>query len=116
LRVLIVDDDPVITHYVTEILKHREIEIRPSRGETACADAVLFKPDIVVLDPMLPGVDGREIARQLRARDVPIVVMSSSSEARIELESLGAKAYLEKPFSLGTLLRVMRDTATSAAH
>jgi len=111
-RVLIVEDDEEIAHALQRSLRLEGYEVRLARdGESALADARSYVPDLVLLDLGLPGVDGIEVARRLRADgDVPILMLTARDalEARVEGLDSGADDYLVKPFERQELLARLR--------
>lgn len=101
--VLVVDDEPIVREMVVRYLEREGFEALES-GDGVAALRLLEgrHPDLVVLDVMLPGVDGLEICRQLRARsDLPVILLTARSEEadRIVGLELGADDYITKPFS-----------------
>ncbi|WP_078910650.1 response regulator transcription factor [Streptomyces sp. NRRL S-87] len=102
-RVLVVDDDPTVAEVVTGYLRragHR-VDHAPD-GPTALEAAARHDPDLVVLDLMLPGIDGLEVCRRLRAeRPVPVIMLTARGDEddRIAGLELGADDYVTKPFS-----------------
>lgn len=109
--VLIADDDPDILLLISLTLERDGYDVMVARdGLTAYETAVERLPHLVVLDMMMPGIDGCEVARRLRAndstKDVPIVIVTAfaeESQAAMALEA-GADAYVKKPFSPRELL------------
>jgi DNA-binding response OmpR family regulator len=126
-RVLIVEDDPDIGRVVALQLSEIGCETRRvADGPAALAEAQATPYDLVVLDLMLPGMDGLEVCRRLRAagRYVPILMLTAKSSEldRVLGLELGADDYLTKPFSLlelaarvKALLRRMEHAAAPAA-
>lgn len=112
LRALVVDDAPEITQMLEPVLKGEGFETRTAAsGEEAIAIARIFIPDIVVLDLMLPGVDGLEVCRQLRSFSDAYVVMLTSKDAEVDKViglATGADDYVAKPFSARELVARMR--------
>ncbi len=108
-RILIVDDNPVNCEICKEILEDDyEIEIAES-GEAALESAGAFQPDLILLDVMMPGIDGLEVCRQLRSSTrswVKIIMVSAKvqTEDRIAGYEAGADDYLAKPFDEHELL------------
>ena len=100
--VLIIEDDPHTTELVRLYLSHDGHEVlSASTGPEGLARARETDPDLVVLDLMLPGLDGLEICRELRAEsDVPIVMLTARVEEEDTLAGLGfgADDYVTKPF------------------
>jgi len=104
-RVLVVEDDPDIGRLVTLQLSELDCECRLiTDGITALAEAQAGRYDLVILDIMLPRMDGLEICRRLRAgeRHTPILMLTAKSSEidRVLGLELGADDYLTKPFSM----------------
>ena len=107
-RVLVVEDDPDIGRLVTLQLSELDCECRLiTDGITALAEAQAGRYDLVILDIMLPRMDGLEICRRLRAgeRHTPILMLTAKSSEidRVLGLELGADDYLTKPFSMPEL-------------
>ena len=124
LRVLVVDDEANIAELVATALRYEEFEVRiAGDGTTAVVIARDFAPDLVVLDVMLPDLDGFEVQAKIRAsgRSVPVLFLTARDavEDRVRGLTLGADDYLTKPFSLAELVArvhaVLRRTSGSAA-
>jgi DNA-binding response OmpR family regulator len=108
--VLVVDDEPTIAEVVARYLRHAGYETRVAGdGREALAAAVERRPDLVVLDLMLPGIDGLEVMRRLHAGPGPapaVILLTARGEEsdRITGLRLGADDYVVKPFSPGELV------------
>jgi len=102
-RILVVEDDPTVSEVVTEYLRLAGHEVDAvADGLAALAIANARTPDLVVLDLMLPGIDGFEVCRRLRARrPVPVIMLTALGEESDRLTGLelGADDYVTKPFS-----------------
>jgi two-component system, OmpR family, response regulator MprA len=111
-RVLVVEDDEDIAQALQRSLRMEGYEVRAAPdGPTALEDGRSFAPDLVILDLGLPGLDGVEVARTLRAEDdVPILILTARDalESRVEGLDAGADDYLVKPFERQELLARMR--------
>ncbi len=110
-RVLIVDDDPDIQRLVAYNLKQAGFEIvTASTGSKALETVQKHPPDLILLDLMLPDVDGMEVCRMLRQREIskniPIIMLTARSEEidRVVGFELGADDYVMKPFSARELV------------
>ncbi|RKR87690.1 two-component system OmpR family response regulator [Micromonospora pisi] len=106
-RVLVVDDEPNICALLSATLRLIDFEVRIAYGgHEALAAAAEFEPDLVVLDVMMPDLDGFQVARQLRTtgngRGVPVLFLTARDavEDRISGLTVGADDYVSKPFSL----------------
>ena len=107
-RVMIVEDDIELARLTAEYLEKRGIQVTVEhRGDDALARIQREQPHLVVLDVMLPGTDGFDICRELRASgsDVPIVMLTARDEDIDQVLGLemGADDYLAKPFELAIL-------------
>ncbi|MFE9286059.1 MULTISPECIES: response regulator transcription factor [Streptomyces] len=102
-RVLVVDDDPTVAEVVAGYLERAgHVVDRAGDGPTALELAGAHRPDLVVLDLMLPGMDGLEVCRRLRgAGPVPVVMLTARGDEddRILGLEVGADDYVTKPFS-----------------
>jgi two-component system response regulator MprA len=111
-RVLVIEDDEPIADVLRRTLRQEGHEVRSSvDGVEALQAAEEFVPDLVILDLGLPGLDGVEVCRRLRAdSDVPILILTARSELDDRVEGLdsGADDYLVKPFERQELLARMR--------
>ena len=111
-RVLVVEDDEDIAQALQRSLRMEGYEVRAALdGRTALEQGRSFAPDLVILDLGLPGLDGVEVARSLRADDdVPILILTARDalESRVEGLDAGADDYLVKPFERQELLARMR--------
>ena len=111
-RVLVVDDDEKITGFLRRALAYEGYQVEvASNGSTALAHALKLSPDVVVLDVMMPGLDGIEVCRRLRAGgDVPVLMLTARDDVADRVQGLdaGADDYLVKPFALEELLARLR--------
>lgn len=102
-RILVVDDDPTVAEVVTGYLRRAgHTALHAPDGPAALAEAAAGAVDLVVLDLMLPGIDGLEVCRRLRAdRPVPVIMLTArgDEEDRIAGLEMGADDYVTKPFS-----------------
>lgn len=118
-RILIVDDEPPIVDVLSYNLERANYEVLIARdGEEALLQARQGNPDLIILDLMLPRMDGLEVCRALRRdRDVPIIMLTAldSEVDRVVGLELGADDYVVKPFSVRELMArvksVLRRTA-----
>ena len=112
-RVLVVEDDEDIAQALQRSLRMEGYEVRAAPdGPTALEHGRAFAPDLVILDLGLPGLDGLEVARSLRAEDdVPILILTARDalESRVEGLDSGADDYLVKPFAFSELLARMHS-------
>ncbi len=117
--VLVVEDDPTISEVVVRYLTHDGMEATAvADGRDALDAAADHWPDLVVLDLMLPGLDGLEVCRRLRARaPVPVIMLTARGEEedRVLGLELGADDYVTKPFSPRELTARVRAVLRRAA-
>jgi DNA-binding response OmpR family regulator len=114
-KVLIVDDEPNIVLSLEFLMKQRGYETRVARdGDEALAEVERFRPDLVLLDVMLPRLDGFEVCQRLRAEgwsELKIVMLTAKGRD-VEIEkglALGADGYVTKPFSTAELVARVSD-------
>jgi len=124
-RVLVVEDDPTVAEVVVSYLRHAGFEVAATADGRAALDKIGdWRPDLVVLDLMLPGLDGWAVCGQLRARDerLPVIMLTALGEEsdRVRGLELGADDYVSKPFSPRELVlrvqSVLRRSRSGPAH
>lgn len=115
-KILIIDDEP-------ELVKAIEVRLRASGyqvevaydGEEGVKKTIEFKPDLIILDIVMPKMSGYEVCKILKSneetRDIPILVLTASQQRELEKKcfSLGAKVALMKPFETEELLLLVRQ-------
>jgi two-component system response regulator MtrA len=111
-RVLVVDDDAALAEMLTIVLRQEGFDSRvSSTGTRALSDFREYRPDVVLLDLMLPGKDGIDVCKEIRAESgVPIVMLTAKSDTVdvvVGLES-GADDYVVKPFKPKELIARIR--------
>ena len=112
-RLLVVDDEPSILELLSVSLRFAGFEVATAtNGVDALARARDFAPELVVLDVMMPGLDGFEVARELRSRGdrVPVLFLTAkdATEDRVQGLTLGGDDYVTKPFSLEEVVARIR--------
>jgi DNA-binding response OmpR family regulator len=111
-RVLVVDDEPMMLGFLRTGLRYEGFEVSTAGGGARALEvAARTRPHLVVLDLVMPGLDGYEVCRRLRGDpDVGIVILTARDEVsdRIEGLNLGADDYLVKPFDFDELLSRLR--------
>jgi DNA-binding response OmpR family regulator len=119
-RVLVVDDDATVSDVVRRYLERAGFEVTlAADGPAALAAFEQRRPSLVVLDLMLPGMDGLELCRRMRARDrdVPVVMLTALGEEadRVVGLEIGADDYVTKPFSPRELVLRVRSVLRRVA-
>ncbi|MGQ0826315.1 MAG: response regulator [Actinomycetota bacterium] len=119
VNVLVVEDDPTVSEVVTRYLEREGYAVEAAAdGTAALARAEASRPDLVVLDLMLPGIDGLEVCRRLRDRTpVPVIMLTARGDEddRIVGLELGADDYMSKPFSPRELVSRVKAVLRRAA-
>ena len=122
-NILVVDDDPDVVEIITESLKSRGYSTESALdGESALRKYDEFKPDLVVLDVVLPGKDGFAVCDELRARDadrdVPVIMISGNAFPDNMLEGFrsGARDYIRKPFSVKEMVAKVDSFLSQASR
>jgi DNA-binding response OmpR family regulator len=120
-RILVVDDEPDLVELVRHHLAREHYDVvTAADGETGLAEARRKLPDLVVLDLMLPGIDGLEVCRRLRSdartQHIPIVMLTAKGEESDAVIGLaqGADDYVRKPFGMKELLARIATRLRSA--
>ncbi|BDG07421.1 response regulator [Anaeromyxobacter paludicola] len=116
-RVLVVDDDPDILDAICDILDAEGYDVARARhGAEALEQVMRRRPDLILLDLMMPVMDGPTFARELRSRrldGIPIIVISAEGNPA-RAASVQARRYLAKPFDIEVLLAQVADLVHGA--
>ena len=120
VRALVVDDEQTLAELLTMALRYEGWDVRSAGDGTGAVSAAReFRPDVVVLDVMLPDVDGFEVLRRLRseAPDVPVLFLTARDavEDRVAGITAGGDDYVTKPFSLEEVVARLRGLLRRAA-
>ena len=115
-KILIADDEPNIVVSLEYLMKREGFDVRVApNGDEALAQVAEFKPDLLLLDVMLPRLNGFEVCQQLRAdpqwRNLKVVMLTAKGRD-IEMQkglALGADAYITKPFSTKELVARVKE-------
>ncbi len=122
-RVLVVDDEPSITELVATVLRYEGFEVATAgSGRVALEQVEQFRPHVILLDVMLPDVDGFDVQRRLNLAGTrtPVLFLTArdATEDKVRGLTLGADDYVTKPFSLEELVArvraVLRRTGTTS--
>lgn len=118
-HVLVADDDPVIVRLLELNFRLGGFRVSSAtRGDRAVERAVEVRPDAIVLDVTMPGIDGYEVSRRLREEhgmdQVPVVLLTAHTEEESQARggSGGIVAYVTKPFDPEALVATVRDALT----
>jgi len=113
---MVVDDDPDLRELLFTALADEGFEVVPAaNGEEALGLLRTFRPDVIVLDLMMPVMDGWQFANELKARDedIPIVLLSAARDLKNHARELNAADVIEKPFDLSELIPKIERVAAS---
>ena len=108
-RLLVVDDNPDLLRFMVSELNAEYAVVTAADGNEALAEVSRAKPDVIVSDLMMPGMDGIELCRRLKSDDatasIPLLILTAKHEvaAKIEGLTLGADDYMTKPFNIDEL-------------
>lgn len=114
LKILIIEDDPDILNALNIVLGSEGFDVDVLlRGQCILRNQFV-KPDLLILDYLLPDTDGLTICRHLQSeptyRDIPIIVMSASPKLKNKVLEAGASAFVEKPFDVSELVNLVTST------
>jgi len=118
-KILVVDDEPDIVKVLVARLKENGYEtITAFDGNQALVQAEHYQPHLIILDIMMPGMDGTEAAQKLKenpkTQDIPIIFLSAlqtKTEEQGEGDRIGGNVILAKPFEIDILLKKIREMA-----
>ncbi len=116
-KILLVDDDEGIVDALSLVLEEHGYDICATlRGEETYEKIKLCMPDLILLDILISGVDGRDICKKLKSdistKSIPVVMISAHPSAERHARIVGADGFLEKPFEMDDLLRVAKKYTT----
>ena len=122
-KILIVDDEDDILHFLALVLREKGYEVvTASGGHEALTQAQIEQPDLVLLDIMMPQMDGWEVLKLLRVDEetahIPVAMLSARTEAKDRVQGLqeGVVDYICKPFSLKELLSKIEQVLAGVAE
>ena len=115
-KILVVDDEPSIVKLVTTTLEARGYTVYPAYDGREClTEAKVHKPDLILLDIMMPHMDGREARKELLANPdtagIPVIHLSAVGdyEQQLQATSIGITDYITKPFAPSELVALVAD-------
>jgi DNA-binding response OmpR family regulator len=111
-KVLIIDDNEDILFMLKVMLEFKNYEACARTGINDLEETIThFQPDLILMDMLLSGADGREVCRALKANKLfaryPVVMISAQADAREECLEAGASLFLEKPFDMDEFYKVV---------
>jgi two-component system, OmpR family, response regulator ArlR len=110
-KILVIEDDAAISRVLQLELEHEDYEVETARDGLEGLEKALKEPDLVILDLMLPRMDGMEVCRRIRAKSrLPIIMLTAKDRVpdRVSGLDVGADDYLTKPFATEELLARVR--------
>ncbi len=116
-RILIVEDDPVMVSMLENMLEDEGYEVRNATGEKALQMASEYKPNVVLLDIMMPQMDGLEWSNRAKAdpylKNIPIIALSAADNSTLRriYKDMQADSFLSKPFDLNVLMGLVYSLA-----
>jgi DNA-binding response OmpR family regulator len=123
-RILSVEDDPDFQHLISHALRNQGFDVHYAfTGKEGCEKALSLNPDLVLLDMMLPMMNGVEVIKELKrskaTRDIPIIIMTAyPTEAHFfesEVKALGRVEYLRKPVQMAELIKAVKHLLSGRA-
>jgi DNA-binding response OmpR family regulator len=107
-RILVVDDDQSILDAMEITLKLQDYEVETTaKGEETFSKIETFRPDIILMDVYLSGMDGREICKQIKEQDqtrhIPVIIFSANKSMKDLFKESGANDFIGKPFNMDEL-------------
>lgn len=107
-KIFIADDDEAIVDATTMMLEFMGYDVSHTLNGAAVESALSDKPDLLLLDIWMSGIDGRDVCRQIKANpetmDIPVLMISASREIRESAMESGANDFLAKPFDMNVLI------------
>ena len=114
-HILVIDDEESILEVVQIVLEGEGYIIQTSTNSTVLRGLDPL-PDLILLDVLLAGEDGREVCRRIKAdprlQHIPVIMLSAHSDASKVADTSGADAFLEKPFDVDALIEIVQRYAT----
>ena len=115
-KIMVVDDDPMIRNLVRMLLEEKGYEVMESENGLDCLEKLIEgeRPDLILLDVMMPKMDGWEVSRRIKTnevlKDIPICILTAKTttmDALMSLESAHADWHLNKPISKNILIQTV---------
>jgi DNA-binding response OmpR family regulator len=119
VKIVVIEDNPDISEIIGYILKDEGYEVITSEDGTITQNFLQIKPDLVLMDELLPGKRGSEWCKIIKAdaalSHIPVVLVSTMPHLDQLAQKSGADAYLEKPFNISSLGELIRGFANKKA-
>lgn len=120
-RILVVDDDIDILSVMEVLLSMKGFEVEvTAKGENTFPKINSFKPDLILLDVLISGFDGRTICKQLKSnektRHIPVIMFSAHPGAASTIAEYGADDFIAKPFDVSNLMRKVNAQLDNAGN
>lgn len=119
-RILVVDDDESILEVIQIVLESEGYQTQISLNGECFQHFTSYLPDLILLDVLLSGEDGREICKQLKRNQttahIPVVMLSAHSDANKLADVSGADDFLEKPFDVDVLIEIVEKHLVSTRN
>lgn len=117
-KILIIDDDPDILEVLQLTLEMEGFETKTNpHGEEIFNEVTLFKPDVIILDILLSGNDGRILCKKLKSgedtKNIPVILISAHPRAKESIKESGANDFIPKPFDIDDLLARVEKQLTN---
>lgn len=121
-KILIVDDDPLIVQMYRDLLEHNDFMVLAAPdGTKGLETAAREQPNLLLLDIMMPGIDGFEVCRRLKAdpalKHIPVIILTAMADPKLNTQAFkaGANLALRKPAEAATILRTIQAAVALAA-
>jgi CheY-like chemotaxis protein len=115
-KILIADDDPAILDALQIMFEDADYIVQTTTDGRQVNKICAQKPDVILLDVAMSGVDGRDVCRDLKTnqetRDIPVIMISASRDVAQSALQAGAEDFLAKPFAVDTLLEKVKQYAS----
>jgi CheY-like chemotaxis protein len=114
LHLLVIDDNEDILFMLQAMLQHKGYQVSVKENTSNIEKFITeLNPDIILMDMLLSGADGREVCRHIKSADalsqIPVIMLSAHPQAKAECLAAGANYFLEKPFEMEDMFRVVKE-------
>lgn len=113
-KILVVDDDPDILSVMEILLSMKGFQVEvTARGENTLSKIDSFQPDLILLDVLISGHDGRTICKEIKGNEtishIPVLMLSAHPGAAATISDYGADGFISKPFDVDNLLKKINE-------